>query len=140
METIIPAGYRVTVDSWENDADAKRTIVKEGLAIDVAKFFVDFARLFYSQNSYRRPKGFGNMYEPSREKLKEAHAAAKKVILDNWGAFRQMWDDVEKEELEDDDCIWDLTAELHHELFGWSEYHFRVLEKVKVEYLPVEIR
>ena len=51
-----------------------------------------------------------------------------------------MWDDVTKEELDDDDCIWDLTAELHHELFGGSEYHFRVLEKVKVEYLPVEIQ
>lgn len=140
METIIPAGYRVTVDSWENDADAQRTIVKEGLDRDMAKFFVEFARLFYSQNNYRGPKRYGNMYEPSREKLKDAHAAAKKVILDNWGAFQQMWDDVEKEELDDEDCIWDLTAELHHELFGGSEYHFRVLEKVKVEYLPVEIR
>lgn len=122
METIIPAGYRVTIDSWGNDADVRRTVVKEGLEHDMAKLFVEFARLFYSQDNYRGPKGYGNMYVPSREKLKDAHAAAKKVILDNWGAFQQMWDDVTQEELDDDDCIWDLdlTAELQHELFWWE--------------------
>lgn len=139
MDTVIPAGYRVTVHSWENDADAKRTITKEGLSKEMAKFFVEFARLFYSQNNYHGPKGFGNVYQPSRRSLDDAHAASREVILANWDAFTEMWDDIEPEELSDDDCIWDITSELHYELFGGGEFHFRVLESFKVEYLPVEV-
>ena len=45
METIIPAGYRVTVDSWENDADVHRTIVKKGLDRDMAKFHEELGHI-----------------------------------------------------------------------------------------------
>lgn len=140
METIIPAGYRVTVDSWENDGDAGRTITLTGLDRDAAKLYVEFARLFYSQNNHRGPKGYGNMYEPSSEMLKDAHDAAKKVILDNWKAFVSVGFDMTEEDLNDESYLREVVHDLHSDLFGMGEFYFRVLEKVKVEHLPTEIR
>ena len=45
MNTIKP-GYMLQITSWENDADAYRTITKYGLSVTVAKFFIEFAELF----------------------------------------------------------------------------------------------
>lgn len=141
METIIPAGFRVTINSWENDGDAKRSEIKEGLSREMAAFYVDVAKLFYSKNNYRGPKGFGNMYSPSKEELKEAHAAAKQVILKHFTAFCKMWgEDYDVAILDSEDALYDFTSELHYDLFGASDFQFRVLESVKVEHVPNEIR
>ncbi len=140
METIIPAGYRVTVNSWENDGDAKRVVVKEGLSHSRAALYVDFARLFYSQNNYHGPKGFGNMYEPRKAELAEAHAAVKDVLIKHFAAFCEMWgEEYDVHELDNEDALHDFAGELHYELFGASEYKFRVLESIKVEHIPFPI-
>ena len=43
--TIIPAGYRVTIMSWENDFDAHRTVTKSGLSFDEVKFHLELCSL-----------------------------------------------------------------------------------------------
>lgn len=135
METVIPAGYRVSVASWENDGDAKRTITKEGLSREMAKFFVEAAAVFGS---------YGNQYSPSDAQLKVVHRKMREVIFANWEAFSQMWDDLTKEEMDTgddlDSAIWDVTAELHYELLGGGDFRFRQMETIKVEHLPVEVR
>lgn len=50
-ETIIPAGYRLSVTSWANDADNYKNEMVEGLTLDEVKFRVDFIKLFTSKNN-----------------------------------------------------------------------------------------
>ncbi len=78
MKTIIPAGYRVTIESWENDGDNATTKVLEGLTEQDAKFVVDFASLFKSQNN-KKP-GIGNMYEPDDEERAQVAKAVTAVV------------------------------------------------------------
>lgn len=138
MQTIIPAGFRLTVHSWENDGDNRRSLVQDGLTSAHARFLVDFAKLFYSRNNRRGTAGFGNLYKPSSEELQQAHDAAKQVFLKHWDEFVSLYEGITKEELEDpeSDALHDIVGELHYDLFGASEFRFRVLDKYTVEFVP----
>lgn len=81
------------------------------------------------------------MYDPSDDELQKALDAAKKVFLKHWNMFSSIYDDVTTAELDDPEsaALHDITGDLHYELFGASEYRFRVLDSFKVEYIPVAI-
>jgi hypothetical protein len=143
-QTIIPAGYRVTIESWENDADNYKTKVVEGLNESSVKFIIDFVKLFYSKNNYHGPKGFGNIYDPSDKELKELAEAYNLVInkhinKDTENNVRQyFWDDDADGFYEDHhDGVFDLAYDLG--LSGGCDFFTRVLDSFKVEHVPVEI-
>lgn len=135
--TTIPAGYRVTINSWENDGDHKRALVFAGLSEETARFYVDFAKKLYSENN-RKTSGFGNMYAPSEDELEKVHNVLKSVILKHWDAFIAFGYTMTQDEL--DEALYDVCSEIHYTLFGASDYHFRVLDSFKVEFIPVEIK
>ena len=131
-KTIIPAGYRLSVVSWENDGDNYRTEVLEGLTAEQVKFYVAVCKLFYSENGYSRNDKtcFGNMYEPSEAELQEAYAAVKQVAE----SFRGL---VATEEL--DNAIEDPLDFIAKFISYSPDYTTRVFESCKVEYTPCAI-
>lgn len=128
--TIIPAGYRLSVVSWENDGDAYQTRVFEGLTRERAEFLIEVAELT------SRGK-FGNLYEPSDTKLKKLGEAALALFkrFPGQSNFEPQGDEAADLE-EARDCFGDL----HFTLCGSSEHFYtRVLESWKIEYVPHEI-
>jgi len=138
--TTIPAGYRISVTSWENDADNYRTECLEGLSKEVVSFYVDFSKLFTSKNN-RSDKGFGNLYEPNDSERQALTNAFTKVVEKHKDTFLALCKDWNYDETPTDEEYQDICYELHHELFGGSEYFYtRVLDSYKVEYTPTEVR
>lgn len=142
-QTIIPAGYRVTITSWENDADNSQTKIMEGLQKSSVEFLIDFAKLFYSQNNWNGPKGHGNMYAPDEGELvvfAEAYEAViKKHINQNTepSLLQYFWDKDNNEFYEDQhDGVMELAYELG---LSGGDFYTRVFESAKVEYIPTEI-
>ena len=139
--SVIKAGYRVSVRSWENDADAYNTEVVDGLDKEDVMFVVAFCEMFRSRNDRRKP-GFGNMYEPNEAKLREVEEALRPLIEGNMSAVATILDCDEEDLAIDDDedgGIGDIINELHGELFGYSEFYFRVFDTITIEHIPVEI-
>lgn len=142
-QTVIPAGYRITVESWENDADNYKTKIMEGLQKASVEFLVDFVELFHSQNNYRGPKGHGNMYDPDVNKLNNFREAYVEVIKKHITKdtepklLEYFWD--EDNNLMYDDSH-DGVMELAYELgLSGGAFYARVLDSIKVEYIPNEI-
>ena len=78
MNTIKP-GYMIQITSWENDADAYRTIVKDGLSVTVAKFFIEFAELF--KKSHHSGGLAANAYNSNDVKWPELTAAVRALFV-----------------------------------------------------------
>lgn len=142
-QTVIPAGYRITVESWENDADNYKTEIMEGLQKASIEFLVDFAKLFYSKNNWNGPKGHGNMYEPRAKELNDFQEAYMKVVSkhitkDAEPSLLQYFWDEDNNLLYDDqhDGIMELAYELG---LSGGDFFTRVLDSIKVEYIPTEI-
>ena len=55
----IPAGYRLTIHTWENDGDCYTTQVIDGLVEKQVRFYIDLAKRFVSENDQGSP-GLGN--------------------------------------------------------------------------------
>lgn len=142
-QTVIPAGYRITVESWENDADNYKTEIMEGLQKTSVEFLVDFAKLFYSKNNWNGPKGHGNMNEPRAKELNDFRESymqivTKHITKDTEPSLLQYFWDEDNNLLYDDqhDGIMELAYELG---LSGGEFFTRVLDSVKVEYIPSEI-
>lgn len=125
----IKSGYRITVVSWENDADNYRTCTRDGLLKEEAQQVVEFLKLI--AGSYNRHqtdnKVFGNLYEP-RDGVREEFENAVRKLMAKY--------DIEVNE------EWPLDYFLDEvcEYTGWSEgYLTRVVDKITVEYVPQEI-
>lgn len=58
MNDTIPAGYSLSVKTWENDGDNYKTVIKYGLSFTEAKFLIDICKMFISKSE----GGFGNIY------------------------------------------------------------------------------
>lgn len=124
MDNIIKAGYRITVTSWENDADNYNTKILEGLTLEDAKFTVDFIKLFTSQNSRPNP-GIGNMYEPSEGEIEKANQAVADVFNKHEWPTNFNFED------------WTYIA---YELgLSCGEFFTRAMESFVVEYIPEDI-
>lgn len=144
--TTIPAGYRVTVVSWENDADHYKTKVLEGLTEQEARFVADFASLFKSKNNHGN-RGIGNMYEPSSKEMAEAQAAVKAVVARHQPLPEGVTEYFQCEDAgidafgdEEDDGFMDGFTEYAYELgLSGGDFYTRVMESIKVEHIPEQI-
>jgi hypothetical protein len=115
----IKAGYRMTVESWENDADHYNTVIKDGLNERDVKLYIDILKLTDGE--------FGNMYEPTERELNDFAKAVEAV-------FDKHNHPYETENLASD------GSEIICDFCGYSEYYFtRVVDKITVEYIPQDI-
>ena len=125
MNTIIPAGYRITCVSWENDGDCYNTKIKEGLSAEETKFLVDLLKVLETH---------GNLYEPSTTECDELAADVKEVLIRHKSII------TEEVDLSSTDDIVDFFCETVYELTGSSEHYLtREVESVKVQYIPQPI-
>ena len=147
-QTIIPAGYRLSVTSWENDADNHQTAVLEGLSKERVEYLLELCKLFYS-GSNNGGTTFGNMYEGSADERAGACIAIAQVMEQHRDALTEdefeMLSEVvlDEEDVEyDEDTIANFGLdEIVGELLSYSEcYTYRVYSNAKVEYIPHEIR
>jgi hypothetical protein len=121
----IPAGYRLTVVSWENDGDNYNTKVGHGLDHEETEFYIELIELCRGD--------YGNMYDPSKQDLEEFGYKILEII-------KKFPKQVEGESFETPQDALDLFNEVVYELMGASEdYYTRVLEKWIVEYIPEPI-
>jgi hypothetical protein len=124
--SIIRKGYRITVTSWENDADNYNTLSRDGLDQKEVECYVEMLKLL--KGSYCNDKKvFGNLYEPRDHEVAEFEAAIR-PIMDKHGIKY------------DDDYPADTFCDLVGEFTGYGEgYMTRVVESLVVEYVPEDI-
>ena len=138
-QTVIPAGYRVTISSWENDMDACQDEILEGLTKERVEFLVDLCGLFKSKSCSTKTKQYhGNMYDPSES---EVEAACKAIVV-VMNKHRAALTEEELEILDEDDLnrIGDYAGDMLGDLLGRSDdYWVRVFDGMKIEYTAVSI-
>lgn len=143
-QTIIPAGYRVTITSWENDADNYADTIHEGLTKERVEFILELCNLFLSKNGQygKKGKGFGNMYEPGHDEQLAAEAAIRVVMEKHRAVLTE--DELEQLAIEsdpDDEYGGPEFSEMVSTFLDSSEdYYYRVYSGAKVELIPHEIR
>ena len=122
----IKAGYRITVTSWENDADNYKTETVDGLDESTVKYHVDLLKLI--EGSHCNDKTvFGNLYEP-RDSEVEAFEKAATEVLQKHGKLEDRYEPL------------DIAVDIISEYTGYSDgYMTRVAESIVVEYVPQEI-
>lgn len=136
---IIPAGYRLTIHSYENDLDAASVEIVEGLSEDRTRFLLDMCRVCGAG-------GHGNLYDASAEELRAACLALQAVMLQHM----EVLTDEEKAlalgelDLDDDELVWCEVSEglqefMSNLLSSGDEYAFREFNGATVEFVPTEI-
>ena len=123
--TVIPAGYRVSVTSWENDGDNYNTKTIEGLESNQVSMIVAVCQLMKSGL-------YGNLYEPSPARIEAFRKELWKIALTFPDAFHANF-------IEDEivDEAWELIAELG--LTG-GDFYSRVFERIKIEHIKKPIK
>jgi hypothetical protein len=122
-QTVIKAGYRISVHTWENDWDNHNTEILDGVTKEHVPFIVAICKLFTSWD-----KGFGNIYDDD-DKEKEMNEALEKVI----GNFTER------------PKYCDTVNNLYDSLLYYlgitrsSDYCTRVVETIKIEFIPQDI-
>ena len=149
--TVIPAGYRLTVHSWENDADNRQTHILAGLSIGELLFYLDFCKLLRSADDDFEQRTFGNMYDPSESEIDEFIAAIREITSKHIAAGNIVANDSHtgymvsalNEELAGDDNAYfaNSVSDTMSEFMGYSSDNFftRVFDSHIVEYLPEPI-
>ena len=134
-ETIIPAGYRLSVTTWENDGDNYQTKMLEGLTKERVTALVALCKLFSSKN---RGAGIGNIYDPNDHERAKANRAISKVLKKYPEEFPFF---VEGKEDDEEDGVSDSAWTLIYDLgLAGGDFYTRVMERIKVEYMPTEVR
>ena len=122
----IKAGYRITVTSWENDADNYNTQTVDGLSESDAYYHIDLLKLIAGSHCNDNTV-FGNLYEPRDSEVEAFEKAATKVL-------------VKHNKLEDDYEPLNIAVDIISDYTGNSEgYLTRVAEYISVEFVPQEI-
>ena|SRR5438874_7441054 len=135
--SIIKKGFRVTVSTWENDADNYNSGSMEGLSRPEAAFLVDFVKLFSSQNNHRN-RGIGNMYCPNEREMEEAQARVKEVVerhrtaVEGSEHFEYFLHEGQFNEDGWHDYAYDLTL-------AGGDFYTRVMESFTVEFVPADV-
>jgi hypothetical protein len=146
--TILKAGYRLTIESWENDLDSYNTFTQEGYSKEDIAFLIKFSKLFC------RGSKFSNLYEPSASVIKELGQTLIQLIdaekPNSYHALRDVYEDLEEmvtTALRDENSVEFMeffSQDLSPHFFGSGDSNFpfftRVCEKIKVEFIPETIR
>jgi len=121
MIKVIEKGYRLEVESWENDGDNYRTIFKTVNTLEeVRRLHTICNTLFKSRNK----NGVGNSMD----------GRGDYIILEFFKENPSLFIGISEED------IIDYVSELGYDLMGGSEYYdFRVCDSCKVVYFPEDV-
>jgi len=136
MKTVIPAGYRLSISSWENGGDLWYTNVLEGLSKERVEMLIAVCKLFVSY----RDGGYGNAYESRYDDVIAAGDAVLHVMLKEYPQGATCEEAEWIGGIVDDSDLYDFVVEYVSDLFGSDgEFTFRVFESAKVEWIPEDI-
>ena len=140
MFTEIKAGYRVTITSWENDADNYNTKSIDGLTENEVRFLKPLCEILKSGNGYYKDGCFGNMYDPSDSGIENLRLAVIEVVNANLHLTNDPnWKEILEEN--EGEFILDYYMDIMYDLgLTCGQQYTRVLEKFTVEYIPETIR
>jgi len=125
-----PAGYAITVTSWENDGDNYNTKTCTVAAKQDAQVLYNLAMLIHSQN--QNPNCFGNMYEPNEHEIQKFAQAVAAIP-----GIKDYIDTIVPEMLDPEygadylDVVMDTLYDLG---LSCGEFYTRVAETVTVRY------
>lgn len=136
---IIKKGYRLTVRSWENDADNYKTVSMDGLNEDQVRFYVAICKRM-TPRCWDKNK-FGNLYDPTDEKV-EAFNQSLNETVEAHGGILTVFPDTLQEDIDDcdgdfSDWVYDALGDIG--LTGGGEFFTRVCDKFTVEYVEQDI-
>lgn len=134
-QTIIPAGYRLTITSWENDGDHYQTIVVAGLTTARVRFIIELCKLFRSHHSV--PGCFGNLYDPTTREIHQANEAVARVFQKHRSALTD--DELEMLDGNSEPDEEGLAVYVTDFIGQSDDFAFRVFSKAVVESIPAAI-
>lgn len=127
---IIKRGYRITCDTWENDGDSPNSVTKDGYSEVQCRFLCEVLSLFSADK-------FGNICDGETDLIEGLSNNLVSICKKYPGIFKTFNHEV----YEDDETdLIEGTMDLVYD-FGTArgDYYTRVVEKITVEYLPVDV-
>lgn len=126
----IPAGYRVTSVSCENDGDHYQTVMKEGLSENEVKLLGAVVSMMYSGDSRLE-----NNYEPNKKEMDFGH----KVYLTVFEQYAHMYTPEQMQEMRT--SFQPINDYICKNITGNSVegYAVRDLQDVTIEYFPEDV-
>ena len=140
MKTIIPAGYRLTVTTWENDADNYNTEILEGLSESDVRMYVVLCEKMSRSDDYENR--ICNLYEPGSEDFGRVREFSK-VLFAQFPEYLREHFELSFDEFTDDksavlDCFFEVAS-----MVGATggEFFTRVVSEWKIEHIsaPIEL-
>lgn len=115
-----PTGYKITVTTWENDADNYKTQSIYGLTQEQIFLYVDLCKLFHQDNDC------ANLYDANEEEINYLDSKINEIKQKHHTV-------IEKHNLDVDGLLYDLN------IFGEQNVTTRVVESVMIEFIPQDI-
>lgn len=136
----IEAGYRVTITSWENDADNYRTVIRGGFAAPQMAFLVELLKHMESNsNGGFEQEQFGNLYDPDEFEMDSFSRFILRLAKKHGVECNP---DAEYEDKYDlygaaEQAMYDkIGTDLYDLGLSGGDFYTRVCEKYVVEYVP----
>ena len=153
----IKAGFRLSCFTWENDLDSPQTIIVDGLKEDFLKelcqilsHYIDNQKWDPKIGTVYDPNYWGNQYDSGEIILGNMLSEIKKlpIIMEMLNLSDEFKQDFS--EMEEDNDFWteydnhadefvDKWQNFISDYMGCSDRFSRVLDTVKIEYVPEEI-
>ena len=126
---VVPAGYRLTIVSWENDGDNYNTKVVEGLSRERCQYLVDLCKMLHFSIGSRND--YNNLYEPSDEEIEKLTDAMVDIVAKHPVSPKDLPDPMNREDVRDY-----VIEDLYDLGLSMGEWYTRVCEKYTVELVP----
>lgn len=128
----IPAGYRFSFKSWENDRDSENTLIVEGISEKEAYLLSDLAKIIQAKET-----GLENKYNPSEKDKENAY----NVLWPIFERHENLFDHEDMEYFCGDVGL--MVDYINENILGHASSRncwMRVLESYKIELIPEEIQ
>ena len=136
--SIIKKGYRITVNSWENDSDNWQIITQDGYTKNQMQFIVDMLKLLEDDE-------VSNCYDPSEDQLNEIGEKVRDEIMVSIGTGTDV-----NEAMIDLGVILDLEDDNREVAYAYSymmqpfigsseDWFLRTMDSYTIEYVPEDI-
>lgn len=133
--SVIKAGYRITVESYENNGDACRTVTVDGLSLDDAKFHARILSLINTTSQY------GCMLSDDEE-LVDSFVYECRSIIDSGKYVVNGLHTLDTISTSNDVLFDFIKDEILSQYVGYPEYDIyatRKVDNITVEFIPTEI-
>lgn len=135
--TKIPAGYRLSVTSYEDDGDNYRTVIVTGLTYDRTRLLVDVGKA----PTYKVTDYFGKWRNPTPEDVAKHSTMMSKIIKaypDEERTLSKLL--IDEPNGDENDIKVEFFQQILHSIGLTSDKFFtRVCQRFVVEYIPTDI-